>query len=49
MVVSGFTPFGEGAKIIALPVFRALMILFTGVASGFVDGTMAAITPLGRR
>ena len=33
---------------IALPVFSALMVLLTGVASGLVEGTTAAITPLGR-
>ena len=48
-VAKGSAPFGEGAIIIALPLFNALMILFTGVAKGFVEGTMAAITPFGRK
>ena len=42
------TPFGEGAITIALPHFKALMMLLAGVAAGFVEGTIAATTPLAR-
>ena len=42
------TPLGEGATTIALPHLRALIILLAGVAAGFVDGTTAPITPIGR-
>ena len=40
-------PLGDGARIIAFLHFRALITLFRGVAIGFVDGTMAPITPIG--
>ena len=46
---NGPAPFGDGAIIIELPVFNAFIILLVGVASGLVDGTMAATTPLGRK
>jgi hypothetical protein len=42
-------PFGEGASTIALRPFSALMMLFAGVAAGFVDGVIAATTPDGPR
>ena len=32
---------------IALRPFNALMMLFAGVAAGFVDGVIAATTPTG--
>src|SRR5690606_35633740 len=41
-------PRGEGARMIAFRHLRALTILLTGVAAGFVDGTIEAITPAGR-
>ncbi|GIR45140.1 MAG: hypothetical protein CM15mP54_19940 [Paracoccaceae bacterium] len=46
---NGSAPFGDGATIIELPVLSAFIMLLVGVASGLVDGTMAAITPLGRK
>ena len=45
---NGAAPFGDGAIIIELPVLSAFIMLLVGVASGLVDGTIAAITPLGR-
>ena len=48
-IENGPAPFGDGAIIIELPVFNAFIILLVGVASGLVDGTMAATTPLGRK
>ena len=39
------TPLGDGATTIELPHFRALMMLFAGVAAGFVEGTIAPTTP----
>jgi len=38
---------GEGESTIALPHLSALMMLFAGVAPGFVEGTIAATTPTG--
>ena len=40
-------PAGDGAMTIALAPFRAIMVLFTGVADGLVDGVIAATTPTG--
>ncbi len=40
-------PFGEGANIIAFLHFKALMTLFSGVAIGLVEGTIAPTTPTG--
>ena len=40
-------PLGDGARMIAFLHFSALITLFSGVAIGFVDGTIAPITPTG--
>ena len=40
-------PFGDGANIIAFLHFNALMTLFSGVAIGLVEGTIAPTTPTG--
>ena len=51
-IISSFSSgaaFGDGAKMIELPVFNEFTTLFTGVAKGLVDGTIAATTPFGRR
>ena len=45
--LNGWAPLGDGATIIELPHFKALIILLTGVANGLVEGTIAATTPLG--
>ena len=38
---------GGGAMMMALPPFRAIMALLTGVADGLVDGVIAPTTPTG--
>ena len=40
-------PLGDGEITIALPHLSALIILLIGVATGFVEGTKAPITPMG--
>ena len=40
-------PAGDGDTIIEFLVFKALIMLFIGVAAGFVDGVTAATTPTG--
>ena len=45
--VQTLAPFGDGARMIAFLHFKALMTLLRGVATGFVEGTTAPITPTG--
>ena len=40
-------PAGDGDIIIEFLVFNAFIMLFIGVAAGFVDGVTAATTPTG--
>ena len=42
-----FWPAGDGAMMTALPPFKAIMDLLTGVAAGLVDGQTAPTTPTG--